>query len=123
MPDAARVGTMAASYGGSNDRQHDFLDRSLNPRAGSQGRPGTGTGVNATHKVFNPFQTDKQQEPLNYSQDAPKQQPLQPAPQPMQQQELMQSNKAAALYGNEKQFSESLAPRHMNYIEPEPSQH
>ena len=31
----------------------------------------------------------------------------------------MQSNKAATLYGTEQQFSQSLAPRNMNYLEPE----
>ena len=57
---------MGDSYGGSmNDRQ-DFLDRSLNPRAGAQDRPGTGAAA-ATHQVFNPFQTDKMQETINYS--------------------------------------------------------
>ena len=57
---------MGDSYGGSmNDRQ-DFLDRSLNPKAGAQDRPGTGAAA-ATHQVFNPFQTEKMQETLNYS--------------------------------------------------------
>ena len=119
MPGEARVGTMAGTYTGSNDRP-DFLDRSLNAQVGTQDRPGTGS-MAGPNQVFNPFQTEKMQEPLNYSHDAPRQPPLQPPSVSMQQQEPMQSNKAATLYGTEQQFSQSLAP-HRPVAEPEQTQ-
>ena len=60
-----KMRTNPGAYASSNERQ-DFLDRSANARPGGHDRPGTGT-VTGTNQVFNPFQTDKMQETINYS--------------------------------------------------------